>query len=595
MANTQGFEIVAELTPPVLLQMMQAAWKSGGTPGTPGVIPQNFNIPPGLAFGPLTIQDGQVQIPEAGLGVQMAPDVNGVALQFDLQIQVEFQNPPVPSASMIALDANVTAKVPVGSLPGQINVAMLLTGLPRGNVSVTLPGGDPIAPNLDGYITDFIHQLYTANGPNFPHHEDMSNQDLVLYTANASIDLYDDPQDPAHQIQVAFPPNQLAITVPIHLKIYQIVAKSAQAPALSDPMGVEAQFLITADLVENPGSVSANLPAAQVQVQNIVPAGPAYGNEGPHYTANKATLASVFIPLDTAISTALQQQGQRMIQNLQPVTFDYPTETQIENFIGDQFFQQLTAEGSISVWTPETPGGPTPVQLTDVTVQALTDALAIAINSSPGSNASLLTNFVPAGMSFAFALSGTEVLNIIQQTIHSPVSQGGFGPTFPNPPMRFHNVDGHDVDLKRLDPSLTNAIHMSGDVTVINAVLGSIDVDAGFDVDIGLDWKDNVDGTQMLHADPGTPDVHLSALAWLVSILLGFITVGVVGVIVAVVVMVVVTNIASSIGGSLVKNQVTNAVTGISALPSELIGIGTIASKFENPITIAPDGLVFGG
>ena len=100
--------------------------------------------------------------------------------------------------------------------------------------------------------------------------------------------------------------------------------------------------------------------------------------------------------------------------------------------------------------------------------------------------------------------------------------------------MRFHNVDGHDVDLKRLDPSLTTAIHMSGDVTVINAVLGSIDVDASFDVDIGLDWQTNPDGTQMLHADPGTPDVHLSALAWLVSILIGFITFGVVGAIIAV-------------------------------------------------------------
>ena len=46
MANTQGFEVVAELGLPTLLKMLQAAWKSGGTPGTPGVIPQNFNIPP---------------------------------------------------------------------------------------------------------------------------------------------------------------------------------------------------------------------------------------------------------------------------------------------------------------------------------------------------------------------------------------------------------------------------------------------------------------------------------------------------------------------------------------------------------------------
>jgi len=594
MANTQGFEIVAELTPPVLLQMMQAAWKSGGTPGTPGVIPQNFNIPPGLMFGPVTIQDGQVQIPENGLGVQMATDVNGVALQFGLQIQIQLQNPPIPSASMLSFDANVSAKVPVGTLPGQVNVAMLLTGLPRANVTATLPGGDPIAPHLNDYITDFVHQQFQANGPAFPHHVDQNNQSLVLYTCNTSVDLYDDQSDPAHEIQVTFPAGKIQIAIPIHLKMYSIVAQG-NAPFLNDPMGVEAQLVLTADLTEAPGSVSADLAAATVTVQNLVPAGPAYGNEGPNYTANKATLAMQGIPLDTAIEAGLRQQGQSMVQNLPHVAFNYPTQAQIETFIGDQFYQQLIAEGSISVWTPQTGGGPAPVNINDVTVQALVDALAIALNAGAGANAALLVNFVPAGMSFAIALSGAEVITIIQQTIHSPQSQGGFGTTFPHPPMRFHNVDGHDVDLKRLDPSLTTAIHFSGDVTVINAILGSIDVDASFDVDIGLDWQNNADGTQMLHADPGAPDVHLSGLAWLVSILLGFITFGVVGVIVAIVVLVVVTNIASRIGGSLVKNQITNEVTGIGAWPSELIGIGTIASQFQNPITISPDGLLFGG
>lgn len=595
MANTQGFEIVAELTPPVLLQMMQAAWKSGGTPGTPGVIPQNFNIPPGLMFGPLTIQDGQVQIPESGLGVQMATDVNGVELQFDLQIQIQLQNPPVPSVGMFSINANVAAKVPIGPLPGQVNVAMLLTGLPRANVTASLPGGDPVAQNLNSFITDFVHQEYQANGSAFPHHIDQSNQNLVLYTCNISIDLYDDQSDPAHEIQVTFPAGQIQIAIPIHLKIYTIVPTSSNAPFLNDPMGVEAQLVLTADLVEAPGSVSANLAAAIVTVQNLAPAGPAFGDEGPNYTANLATLAQQGIPLDTAIEISLQQQGQNIVQNLSPITFNYPTQSQIETFIGDQFYQQLTAEGSLSVWTPQASGSSAPVGINDVTVQALANALAIALNKSAGSNAGLLVNFVPAGMSFAIALSGSEVISIIQQTIHSPQSQGGFGTTFPNPPMRFHNVDGHDVDLKRLDPSLTTAIHLSGDVTVINAILGSIDVDASFDVDIGLDWQNNADGTQMLHADPGTPDVQLSGLAWLVSILIGFITFGVVGAIIAIVIMVIVTNIASRIGGSLVTNQVTNEVTGIGALPSQLIGIGTIASQFQNPITITPDGLLFGG
>jgi hypothetical protein len=594
MANTHGFEVVAELAPPVLLQMMQAAWKSGGTPGTPGTIPQNFNIPPGLQFGPYTVQDGQVQIPQSGLGVQMAPDVNGVELQFDLQVQVQLQNPPVAQAGMIGFDANATAKVPIGPLAGGINVGILLAGLPRANVNVTLPGGDPIAPDLDAYITDYVHQLYQADGPSFPHQVSQTGQSLIVYAVDATLDLYDDPTDPAHQIQVTFPAGQVQIAIPVHLKIYDIVNNQPNlAPDLLDPMGVEAQLVLTAALTEAPGSVSVNLPAAVVTVQNLVPAGPAYGNEGANYSANKAQLA-IFVNLDTIISSSLQQQGQMLVQQLNAVSFNYPTVAQIETFIGDQFYQQLVGEGSLSIWTPET-GGASPIQVNNVTVVVLSDALVIALNSTAGANAGLLTNFIPAGFSFAIALSGDQVISIIQQTIHSPQSEGGFGTTFPNPPMVFHNVDHHDVRLTSLTPSLTNAIHMSGDVTVINAILGSIDVDASFDVDIGLDWRNNPDGSQMLHADPGTPDVHLSGLAWLLSILIGLITFGVVGVIIAIVVTVIVQNIASRIGSSLVVNQVTNTVTGIGAWPSELIGIGTIDSQFENPITISPDGLLFGG
>ena len=95
-----------------------------------------------MSFGSYTIADGQVQLPESGLNVQMAPAVNGVELQFDLQIQVQLQNPPVPSAQMLSFDATVAADVPVGPLPGEVNVAMLLNDYPA-DVSV-LCGCDPI-------------------------------------------------------------------------------------------------------------------------------------------------------------------------------------------------------------------------------------------------------------------------------------------------------------------------------------------------------------------------------------------------------------------------------------------------------------------
>jgi hypothetical protein len=219
--------------------------------------------------------------------------------------------------------------------------------------------------------------------------------------------------------------------------------------------------------------------------------------------------------------------------------------------------------------------------------------LAIAINAGGGADATALTNFVPGTGTFAIAISAAKVLGIIDTSIHRPESEGGFGPGFP--PKEFDNVNGHKAKLTRLDISLTTAIHMEGDVTVINAILGSIDVDTSFTEDVGLHWEDNMDGTQQMKSDPGSPDVDLSVLAWIVSFLIGFITLGLVGGIIALVVMMIVQGVAQSIGSTLIVNNVTNQVEGIGAWPSQLVKIGTVQAKFVNPIVIAPDGIVVAG
>jgi hypothetical protein len=220
--------------------------------------------------------------------------------------------------------------------------------------------------------------------------------------------------------------------------------------------------------------------------------------------------------------------------------------------------------------------------------------LAIAINAGGGADITALTDFVPAGDMFAIAISAAKVLGIIDTSIHRPESEGGFGPGFP--PKEFDNVNGHKAKLTRLDISLiAGAIHMDGDVTVINAILGSIDVDTSFTEDVGLHWQDNADGTQQMKSDPGSPSVDLSVLAWIVSFLIGFITLGLVGGVIALVVMMIVTGVAQSIGSTLIVNSVTNQVEGIGAWPSQLVKIGTVQSKFTNPIVIAPDGIVVAG
>jgi len=322
-------------------------------------------------------------------------------------------------------------------------------------------------------------------------------------------------------------------------------------------------------------------------MRNLVPAP---GVEGTNYTTNSSRLFGL---LPGQITTQLQQQGQEMATAMGDISIQVPTQAQIEAAVATALHDQLVATGSLAVWTPQT-GGSSPVQVNDVTTHADAQFLAIAINAGAGADVTALTDFVPASRIFAIAISAAKVLAIIDQSIHAPEDQGGFGPSFP--PKTFHNVNGHDAKLTRLDISLkSGAIHMEGDITVINAILGSIDVDSSFSEDVGLHWEDNPDGTQKIKSDPGTPDVDLSLLAWIVSFLIGFITLGLVGGIIALVVLLIVEGIAQNIGGKLIVNNVTNQVEGIGAWPSELVKIGNVQSRFENPIGIDTDGMVMAG
>ena len=575
MARTQGFDVVAELAQPALLSLMQAAYDSD-------LIPKNIAIPPGTVAGE-PIDDGQVQISKSGLAVSLAAGF-GLQLQLELQIQIKLTDPPVPSARLIEIDANVTAKIPIVSDPGVNNVVLQFPGVAPVNQSdVTLIGGDPIDPKLPGYITDFVHQAYRANGPAFPHNQKSKKESLVAYTVDIWVDLYDDPFDPPHQIQVTFPPGKVRIAIPIHLKIFNIQKTIAVPWDLLDPMGVEANLILLADLVKSPGNVSVDLSTAAVSVEALVPAGPAYGDEGDNYSHNKTTLGS-FVNLDGLVKTNLQTRGQQMVQNFEPIAFSYPRPDQLQGFIAQAFHDAIAAKPEMEVW----PNGATPpVGVKDLTIVILGDALAIALNARGTTTPGSFTNFVPAGKRFAVAVSGPETMDMVNAAIAKQ---------FPSLPTTMHNVDGHDVKLKSLNPSLTNAIHFSGDVTVIDAILGSIDVDAGFDVDVGLEWlPPDSDGLQTIKADLGHPDVHLSGLLWLISILTGFITFGLVGVIIAIVIAAVVENIASNIGGQLVRDSVTNAIKGLQAWPTPLKGVGTVQAAYDKDIDISSDGLLSEG
>ena len=577
MPNTAGFEVLAELREEMLQQILEAAWDNN-------LVPHSFDIAAGTAFGPYQVSDGVVNVPRSGLSLAMAPADNGVAITLGSEIQVEIANPPVPSATFFGLTADVTLTAAIAKLPGTVDVAIMLAEVPRDKVSAVITSGDPIGPITLDLIEEFVHARYQDG--TIPALQTSEGESFAGFTADVSVEMYDDPSEPSRRIEVSQPSaTEVKVRIPIHLKMSNV---SAPAPS---PMGVLATLAITADLEVQPGSIKAKLSTAAVTVEDYQPAPPSnagisYDNEGSNYS-----LAVSFAPvLETVIQARLQSEAQAMAAAIGDITVVVPTVAQIESFIADQAHAAVTAEGNINLWTPEPPadGG---VTVNDVVPKALSDAIAFGINPTGSANANAITNFIPANRSCGIAIDGAIVLALIDDHIHRPESEGGFGPDFP--PKTFSNVDGHDARLDTLDISLrTGSIHMEGDVTVIDAI-GCIDVGADFEADAGLEWKDNSDGTQRIEPFVIDKDVDLSLLAWILSFLIGFITVGLVGGIIALVIVAVVESVAEKVGGAVIRDEITGQVKGVGAWPQTIKGVGTVVSRFENPVVIDPDGIMF--
>jgi hypothetical protein len=594
VADTRGFEVVAELGPEFLRKVIQAAWKSGADDGTPGVIPEKMEFAGGQAIGPFTIKRGQAQLPQAELDAVPAPAVGGIDLEFGIHFQVEIESPPVPSAGLFTMVAEVHARAPIGTIPPTINLGIRLGALTAANTTATLTSGDPVAPRVDEFMREFVHQKYEDDGSVFPHTITRTNQPLqyagfTAYIADQFVELFDDPAGRAITVQrvPATPSGEnVEITIPLHFRISNIRKQIGLAPDLEDPMGADAELVITAPFETSAGSFTARLSASTAATKNITPLP---GVEGDNYTTNKSRLAGT---LDTFVANAISQQGQQIAQAWGDMMISFPTVGQIEAFIANEVFQRLVAKGDLMFWEPQT-GSSTPVQINDVTPRVLPTAIAIAINAGAGSDVNALTDFIPGGREFAFGLSRDRVLQSIDEAIHRPESEGGFGPNFP--PKRFSNVDGHDADLKRLDISLVpGAIHLDGDVTVIDAVAWSIDVDASFTNDVGLTWIDNADGSQRLGSVAGEPDIDMGLLGWIIAFLLALL-VGPIAFIVVLIVYLVAESTVESVGSVFVKNSVTNQVNVLGALPPDLTNIGKVKARFANPVDIESNGIVFSG
>jgi len=136
MANTQGYEVVAELTVASLKNLLRAAWKNGGDASDQGVIPEKISLPmpsdPATSsFGPYSIQSGFIEIPQNQLDLTTDTVINGLDIKLGTIIQIQIANPPVDAAKLFNLTADVIVKTPIRSVVDAQNVNQIVADLLR--------------------------------------------------------------------------------------------------------------------------------------------------------------------------------------------------------------------------------------------------------------------------------------------------------------------------------------------------------------------------------------------------------------------------------------------------------------------------------
>ncbi len=583
MPNTQGFELVSQVTVQVLREILNAAWKSADDTSGEGVIPEKFEIPAGLAMGPYQVKEGTVQIPKEQLGLEMDTAINGVDVKLGTIIHIEIDNPPIPSAKFFDLTADIHVKTPVVTLDGDINVGIKLENLPADSVTATITSGDPIGPITAAMVEEYVHNKL-RNDPTFPTVYDDISINFSVFSMTARLELYDDESNPSKKATVSFPlADKVLVKIPCYMRFYDISGSYATV-SLATPMGITGTIEMLTDYTTADNTVTAKLSEADITLTNIQPAP---GIEGTNYNTN-VTLSNFVSPgiLENSIRNNFAIIAQAELTNIGDVEETVPSVSQIEDFIEQEVRKELNNRKEIFIWEPIAPEGGN-VTIVDVTPQALNEGMAIAINDTGVGNAAAITYFVPDDRDFATAISRNEVIQQLEQARQD---------TFGNLPTRLDPVEGHEVDLNRMEFDLkTGSINVDGEVTVIDAILGSIDVDADFEADLMLEWFDDTGGQNIRPSVIGEPDVDLSLLAWILSFLIGFITGGLLFGIIVIVVLIIAENLAERIGGEIIRDEVSDQLVGIGAWPQTLSSIGTITARFENPIGIDSEGILFAG
>ncbi len=600
MADTHGFELIIQTARTVIVKALKGAWKSAECPDQPddtGRIPEFMDIPNVGDIGGFPIVDGQVQIPQEELDADFAPEVNGVALAFGLNIQIEIGDPPVPSAQLLDFHCILGAKSPMGTLPDSQDVGVLLADIERADVTAELDSGHPLDASLDELLQDYVHTAY--ENEEIPHF--IAENDVSFFggTVNTTTQIFDDEANPARQILTSFPDaNTLRISIPIYLRMFSFIPDTIGPFSILSPMGIETRIIVDSPFEKHPDRYEAKFGSVTI---NEVTVGTIAGvnadiagniNEATNYETNKANLP---IDIDAQLSGQLQEKGVEFANSLGDQRVDIPSTNEIETLIADLFFDELVSRNYLAIWSPT--ASDDEFEVDSVEVKVFDDSLNIALNANDAADSSAITGFIPDDMEFSIAMSKES----LEAKVAQAKEEGGFNDL----PKRFRE-DGKDVDLTSLSIAVVDfSLRLTGSVTVIDAVLGSIDVDADFTTNVGFHWVPNgdldADGFQnMQHELIGEPDVDVDEgiAFWIVAIILTIISFGVGGVlvgIIAIVVVLIVKAIIENIGSDALVDGATGAINGITAWPPELAHIGAMRAVFFDPIEISTTGLVMSG
>jgi len=581
MPNTQGYEMVAQVTEAILNTVLKKAWKSGSDASDEGVIPQHIQLPEGLAFGPYSLKDGTVQIPQEQLKLKMNPTINGVDITIGTINHIEIKDPPIEAATFFDINADIKVETPIRVFDER-DVYADFQELTSANIHSTITSGNPIPDITAGAIQEFVDNEFSK--PGFQKVFDPIPINYGPLSMKARIELLNDPLDAAKNIKVAFPDSDsVLLDVPVYMSFYEI----SGVALLQSPMGVMGVAKVLAPYTQSANQITADFTNATVSFEDISPS--SVGNEGANYSTNKNLVSFAGIDLDNLIKTGFNTGASAVLKSsLGEVVVDIPQLSEIEGFISEQVLKELKSRKRIFIYRPEAPED-SGQSISSIQTQAKTDFLAIGVNPGNPNNLPAITSFLSNPFDFAIGISKEKIIGELNKVKNE---------TYPSFPHTFdEKINGKTVKLNKLSFSLKNGcIGISGEVTVVDAILDSIDVDADFDAEVILEWVDNPDGSQSLIPSlKGDPDVDLDLLAWILSFLIGFITFGIVGGIIALVVMAVVENVAESIGASVAKDEVSDQLKVLSAWPQSLDDIGEVSARFGNPVPISPSGIIFNG